>query len=66
MKVLTKYVKHAENKLKNTNTDRSDVLTQKATSKIVKKQEVGKYLFEIFTPKITASYLHHEINRQLV
>jgi hypothetical protein len=71
VKVLTKYVKHAENKLKNTNTDRSDVLSQKATSKIVKKQEVGKeegkrYLFEIFTPKITASYLHHNINRQLV
>lgn len=40
--MLKKYVKHAENKLKNTSIDNADVLAQKATSKIVRKQEFGK------------------------
>lgn len=68
--MLKKYAKDAENKLKDTTIDNSDVLAQKATSKIVRKQEFGKeeskkYLFEIFTPKISISYLHHNINKQL-
>lgn len=70
IKVLQKYVKHAESKNRNKSTEFNDVLTQKATSKIVKKLDFNKtegnrYLFEIGLPKVTISYLHHETKKDL-
>jgi len=70
MKVLAKYVRHAESKLKNKDLDYKDYLIQKSSSKIVKKAEIGReeakrYLFEIILPKVSVSYLHHSITREL-
>ena len=67
-KVLQKYEKYAEKKLKNT--DLGDILSQKSTSKIVKKiakheKDSKRYLFEITLPKVSVSYMHHEIETQL-
>ena len=70
VKVLTRYVKHAENKLKNKKIEIKDYLNSKSISKIVKKEEQGKeekkrYLFEIILPSISVDYLHHNINKPL-
>ena len=70
VKVLSKYVRHAESKLKNKEFEPKDVLEQKSTSKIIKKteharEEAKRYLFEIELPKVSASYLHHQLTRNL-
>lgn len=70
VKVLNKYVKHAEGKLKTKTQEFGDYLQQKATSKIVRKMDQGKaegkrYLFEIFLPRVSVSYLHHNIQRNM-
>jgi hypothetical protein len=59
VKVLQKYEKYAEKKIKNT--DLGDILAQKSTSKIVKKiakheKDSKRYLFEITLPRVFVNY----------
>ena len=68
--VLHKYVKHEENKNRGKTQEYTDVLSKKPISKIIYKQEQNKaenkrYLFEITLPKVSISYLHHNIERNL-
>ena len=70
MKVISKYIKKAEHKLNAKIQEFGDVLNQKTISKIIRKvnkdkSEGSRYLFEILLPRVSVSYLHHEIDRNL-
>ncbi len=69
-KVLNKYVRHAESKVKNKKIEQKDYLYSRASSKIVRKSETTRedqkrYLFELFLPSVSINYLHHNIKKEL-
>ena len=69
VKFLQKYEKYAKSKLKNNNA--GDVLRQKSLSKIIKKiaandKDSKRYLFELSLPKVFVTYMHHDIEMQLM